>query len=55
MAAKLQAEHGDTVSLPAAVVSVSAKEGTDVQDVSAALEPLLDEDREAGLSAAHFR
>ena len=51
MAAKLQAEHGDNVSLPAAVVCVSAKEGMGVKGVSAALEALLEENREAGLSA----
>ncbi len=54
VAAKLQAEHGDSVSLPAAVVCVSAKEGMGVQGVSAALEPLLNENREAGMDANYF-
>ena len=54
VAAKLQAEHGDTSSLPAAVVCISAKEGMGVQNVSAALEPLLNGDREDHDNASYY-
>ena len=41
IAEKLRDEHGDGITSPAAVVCISAKEGTGVQGISAALEPLL--------------
>ena len=41
IAARLRDEHGDGITSPVAIVCISAKEGTGVQGISAALEPLL--------------
>ena len=43
MAEKLRDEHDEGLSIPSAIVSISAKERTGVQQVSEALEPLLAE------------
>ena len=48
IAARLRDEHGDGISLPAVVVCISAKEGTGVDGISAALEPLLANDHNHG-------
>lgn len=41
MAENLRAEHGDNLSVPSTIVCISAKEGTGVEQVREALEPLL--------------
>lgn len=41
MAEGLRTEHGDGLSVPSAIVCISAKEGTGVELVREALEPLL--------------
>ena len=41
MAVGLRAEHGDDLSVPTTIVCISAKEGTGVDLVRQALEPLL--------------